>query len=108
MELAQILNIPGGKVQGPLPTIDATGNTRFTDLASFVTNLLPYIFPISGVFLLFYLIWGGFSYLTSMGDPKKAAAGQAKITNAILGFLLIFVAFLIVQIVDYLFGLNLY
>lgn len=109
MHLAQQLNLPGGSIQGPLPTIDGSpGQTQFTNLASFVSLLFPYIFPIAGVFLLLYLIWGGFDFLTSMGDPKKAAAGQAKITNAIIGFLLIFVAFWIVRVVDYLFGLHIY
>lgn len=103
MQLAQQLILPDGSINGPLPA-----DTKFTNLASVVSLALPYIFPIAGVFLLFYLILGGFNYLTSMGDPKKAAAGQAKITNAIIGFFIIFVAFWIVRIVDYLFGLGLY
>ncbi|MDX1372663.1 MAG: hypothetical protein R3321_09345, partial [Nitrososphaeraceae archaeon] len=58
--------------------------------------------------LLGYLILGGFNYLTSMGDPKKAEQGKQRITYAILGFLIIFVSFWIVQIADYVFKLGVY
>ncbi|MBI5452365.1 hypothetical protein HY945_02795 [Candidatus Gottesmanbacteria bacterium] len=103
MELAQNLTLPGGQaITGPLPA------GRFTNLASLVTNALPILFSIAGVILLLYLLWGGFDYLTSMGDPKKAESGRGKITNAIIGFIIIFVAFWIVQIVDYVFKLGVY
>jgi len=63
-------------------------------------------FSIAGILLLAYLIWGGFDYLTSMGDPKKAEAGRTKITNAIIGFFIIFTAYWIVQLVAFVFGLQ--
>jgi len=46
--------------------------------------------------------------LTAMGDPKKAAAGRQKITYAVLGFIIIFVSFWLVQIIDYIFKLGVY
>ena len=85
--LAQNLKLPGvtGSITGPLPA------GRFTNLASLVNRaLLPIIFPIAGILLLLYLIWGGFDYLTSMGDPKKAEAGKTKITQAIFGIFIFF------------------
>jgi hypothetical protein len=53
-------------------------------------------------------VWGGFDYLLAMGDPKKAEAGRTKITNAIIGFVIIFSSFWITQIVDYVFKLHIY
>jgi len=98
MQLVQNIKLPGGEnITGPLPA------GRFTNLASLVNNALPFVFAIAGMILLGYLIWGGFDYLTSLGDPKKAEAGKNKITSAILGFLIIFVAFWLVQIVQFLF-----
>ena len=103
MQLAQDVKLPDGSiVTGPLPP------GRFTNLASLVTNALTYIFPIAGILLLLYLVWGGFDYLTSLGDPKRAEAGRAKITSAVIGIVIIFVAYWIVQIVDYVFNLNIY
>jgi len=107
-ELAQKLIIstgPGGnyEIEGPTGIGD-----RFPTLSSLVTNALPIIFSIAGAILFIYLIWGGFDFLTSMGDPKKAESGKNKITSAIVGFIIIFTAFWITQIIDYLFKLGIY
>src|SRR3990167_6262199 len=100
MFLAQKIIIPGGKeIQGPL-------DNRFTDLASVVNQALPIVFSIAGLILFAMLIMGGFSYLTSMGDPKKAEAGKQKITNALIGILIIFIAFWVVQLLNYLLKLG--
>ncbi len=106
MQLAQKLKIPGitGIIEGP-PDF----NPEFTNLASVVTVALKkLVFPIAGIILLAYLVWGGFDYLTSLGDPKKAEAGKNKITAAIIGFIIIFASYWIVQIVDYVFQLGVY
>ena len=92
------VTLPDGTVLEDPPNF----NPKFTNLASIVTNPLPILFSIAGLILLAYLIWGGFDYLTSMGDPKKAEVGKTKITNAVIGFFLIFAAYWIVQIVKYL------
>lgn len=102
MQLAQDLQIDGKTISGPLPA------GKFTNLASVVGNALQYIFPIAGILLLLYMVWGGFSYLTSMGDPKKAESARARITHAVIGFVIIFVAYWIVQILDYVFKLGVY
>jgi hypothetical protein len=101
--LAQSVQIPGmnGALQGPL-------DNRFGSFADVVSKSLDYLFPVAGMILLVYLIWGGFDYLLSMGDPKKAEMGRKKITNALLGFFLIFGAYWITQIVDYVFKLGVY
>ncbi len=104
MQLTQVLKLPGDSgesVTGPLPD-------KFTNLASVVSNAIPFIFPIAGVILLLYLVWGGFDILTSMGDSKKVEAAKGKVTNAIVGFLIIFFAYWIVQILDNVFRLGVY
>ncbi|MBI3380197.1 hypothetical protein HY029_05580 [Candidatus Gottesmanbacteria bacterium] len=101
MLLAQTLNIPGSttSIVGPL-------DPKFTDIASVVNAAQAFIFPIAGVMLLAYLVWGGFSYITAMGDPKKAEGARARLTHAVIGFLIIFAAYWIVQIVNQIFGLQ--
>jgi hypothetical protein len=92
---------------GQDPICGPTGlKPEFTNLASIVNLAMGYLFPIAGIILLLYLVWGGFDYMLAMGDPKKAAVGKGKITNAILGFFLIFAAFWILQILQFLFKLN--
>ena len=100
---AQDLRLPGipGIIKGPLPT-----SKGFTNLASLVNNAIPILMAVAGIALLIYLIWGGFDFLTSMGDPKKAELGKTKITQAIIGFLIIFAAYWITQLVAFVFGLK--
>lgn len=81
-------------------------NPKFTNLASVVSVALQYIFPIAGIILLLYLVWGGFSYLTAMGDPKKAEAARNRITYAVLGFFIIFAAWWIVELVKFVFKIK--
>src|SRR3989338_1597939 len=81
---------------------------RFTDLASVINAALPYIYAIAGIILFAYTVWGGFDYLTALGDPKKAEAGKNKITYALIGFFLIFASFWISQIISYIFKLNVF
>lgn len=104
MQFAQKLVLPGetgnSVVEGPLK------DSKFSDLASVVNAAQTFIFPIAGVLLLAYLVWGGLNYITSAGDPKKAESARAKITHAVVGFIIIFVAYWVVQIVNYVFGLN--
>lgn len=70
------------------------------------TIFTTYIFYAAGVALLFYLIMGGFQFMFSKGDPKATQSAQAKITNALIGFVIVFLAFLIVQLVGQLLGLQ--
>ena len=98
--LAQDLGLPSGNITGPLPA------DKFPNLASLVNNAIPILMPIAGILLLAYLIWGGFDYLTAMGDPKKAEAGKTKITHAVIGFFIIFASYWITQLVAFMFGLK--
>jgi hypothetical protein len=97
----------------PLAQIDfktlenSTGDFAFAggDIASIFNKVLPYVFAFAGVLLFLYLIAGGFSYMTSAGDPKKAKEAQSKITNALVGIILVLLAYILVQLVGKIFGL---
>lgn len=75
-------------------------------VGTIISELLKYLFVFAGLALLGYLIYGGFLLMTSGGDPKKVESAKGAITNAILGFLLIFCAYWITQIVGMIFGLD--
>lgn len=97
------LTLPGY----PTPIVDPTGG-RFSTIGDVINQLIPYIFALAGIILLFVLIWGGFELLTSGGDPKKVESGKGKITHAIVGFVIIFVAYWLVQILETIFGIQIF
>lgn len=102
--LAQSLTLPGD-VEVPYPT-----GFKFTDIGSVIgrgnLGLIQYIFAFAGLALLLVIISAGFTLLTSVGDAKKLEAGKQKLTHGIIGFLIIFAAYWIVQLAGIIFGVS--
>lgn len=71
-----------------------------------VSSLLPYLFAGAGLLLLLYLIYGGLSLMLSRGDPKAVQSARDKITGAVVGFVIIFAAYWLVQIVGRVLGIE--
>jgi len=46
---------------------------------------------IAGIFLIIYLLWGAFDWISSAGEKEKITKAQNKITNALIGIVLVFV-----------------
>lgn len=76
------------------------------DLGGVISALLPYAFSFAGLIFFILLIWGGFGFLTSGGNPDKTKAAQGKLTTAAIGFIIVFASFWLIQIVEILFGIS--
>lgn len=79
---------------------------KLTNTGAVISAFLRYSAVLGGLALLAYLIMGGFQLLTSAGDSGKVKGGTDKITFAIVGFIIIFSAYWILQIVEYVFNLS--
>lgn len=77
-----------------------------SNVATTISKLIPYLIGIAGLFLLFYLVAGGFGIMTSKGDPKAIEAAKAKITTAIIGFVVIAIGYLLVELVGLITGVG--
>lgn len=77
-------------------------------LGIIISEFLKYFFPFAGLALFVYLLIGGFTYLTSGGDQKAMEKAQGQITNSVVGFVIIFVAFWVVQIFEFIFNINIF
>jgi TRAP-type C4-dicarboxylate transport system permease small subunit len=97
--LAQTVNFGGTEIKGPL-------DPKIQKLGDLVSIILSFIIPLSGVILLFVLIWGGYDYMMSQGNPEKIKSAQGKITTGIIGFFLLIGSYLIVRLITGFFGLN--
>jgi len=102
--LAQIINIEGNG--GPGVSIEGPTDFKFgsDSIGTIVGQSLSYIFAAAGIGLLLMIISSGFTVMMSAGDAKKLAAGKGALTNAIIGFMLVFGAFWIVQIMGTILG----
>ena len=73
-----------------------------------ISVILPNVFIISGIILLFMIIFGGFLVVSSAGgNPEQTQKGRQAITGAIIGFVVVFSSYWIVQIIEIITGLQL-
>ncbi|MEK9143434.1 MAG: hypothetical protein AAB481_02300 [Patescibacteria group bacterium] len=99
------LTIPGG-VSIPNPVGFKFNNIGEIMIGVGNSGAIPFIFAFAGIGLLLMLLSAGFNFLTSAGDPKKLEAGKQRLTNALIGFLIIFVAYWAVQMAGVIFDIK--
>lgn len=58
-----------------------------------VTKVLGWIGAIAGLIVFVYLIMGGFTYMTAGGNAEQSKKGGAMIVNAIVGLIIVLLAF---------------
>jgi len=83
-----------------------SGGLIFTGMtpAAIIKLSLPYFFVIAGLVLFVMIVFGGFTIFTSTGNPEKIKQGQAMIVNAVIGFVIMFAAYWIIQILEMTLG----
>ncbi len=101
------LTLPGGQtIEGPKTITGQTLEEKFPDIGSIINELLKYVFVLAGLVLFILLIVGGFGLLTSGGNPDKMKAAQGKITSAVIGFVIIFISYWLMRILEIIFGIS--
>ena len=103
--LAQISNpvLPAAFGGGTSPNANSGG----TALGHLISNLVGALF-IAGFLLTFFeLLLGGISWITAGGDKQKLELARDKITNAIVGIIIVGAAYAITSLVAKFFGLDL-
>lgn len=70
-----------------------SGSTGITDLLD--NKVLPWVSIAAGVLAFAFLLYSGFVYLTAGGNAEAAKKGQAGILNAIIGLIIIALAYTI-------------
>jgi len=69
-------------------------------LISILANILRFAIGIAGVVAFVYVIVGGYQYVTSEGDPAAVEKGRKTLTFAIVGLIIIAVAFVFMTYVN--------
>jgi TRAP-type C4-dicarboxylate transport system permease small subunit len=80
----------------------------YSNTSQIVSPLLKNFLTIAGIIFVILIIAGGIGMMASAGknDPKKAEASQKTITSAIIGFVVVFCAYFIIQIIEVLTGVK--
>lgn len=87
----------------PIFSSDPVAN-KFATPAAVISTVLPYVYVIAGMAMLVMIIFGGVTLMTAAGDPGKSKDGYGKITAGIIGFVIIFIAYFVAQLVEVMLG----
>lgn len=75
----------------PPAAMNIGGSDAVQGLGKLIAFGINMFILVAGMFLIFYLLMGAFDWITSGGDKEKIVKAQGKITNAVIGMVLIFV-----------------
>jgi len=84
----------------------STKATQLSTPGGIISEILSFAFPIAGMILFVILIMAGLKMLTGASNSKNMEEGKQMITTAILGFIILFAAYWIAQLLEIIFGIN--
>ncbi len=80
-----------------LPSCIENGNCQLNDFLQTGITLTNWLFSIVGSVVLFFFILGGFNFIFSGGSSDKVEKGKGMITGSIIGLLIMFASYIIIQ-----------
>lgn len=86
------------------------GNLNSLSGQDFVSQFLPkaigLLFVFGGIAFFFMLVWGAVSWILSGGDKAHLESAKGRITNAIIGLVLLIASIAIVKLIEAFFGID--
>lgn len=77
---------------------------------TFFSELFPALVTlglvIGSLIFFFFLITGAITWMTSSGDKAKLESARSRLTNAIVGFVILLLVFAIAQLIEKFFGID--
>lgn len=101
--LAQIIPGPSGPIEITPPPGIPGSELSLEQLLSFGVNAL---FALGVILALFFLMWGGISWITSGGDKDKLEKSRKTIVYAIVGLVVIVLSFTIIYLLGVVLGVD--
>ncbi len=78
--------------------------TKFGTLGQLISPLLRNAILLAGIIFFILIVFGGVTYIMNAGSGDKDGMekGQNALTSAVLGLIIVFIAYFIIRIVEYL------
>lgn len=89
------------------PNCTVAGVAQIACLESLFGRIVGLIASLAGMIFFIMLLVGGFKYLFSSGDAKKAESAKGTLTAAFLGLVLIVAAYIFLRLIGTFTGLDL-
>lgn len=101
-----MLNIPSVNAVEINPTTFSPAGS-FNTIASLVNTIIPNVLVIAGVVFLLIIIFAGFQLIAAgQVDPQKWEKTRQTLTQAVIGLIIIVVAYWLVLIIQQVTGVN--
>lgn len=93
-------------IGGEFGSLGVTATTPGKGLGDLVSLFLKASFAIAGLLVLFFIVFAGFQMIVGAGqnNPEAAKKGKEAATAAVVGFVIIFVAYWIIRIIELITG----
>ena len=75
-------------------------------ITSIISALVVLVMIIAALVFFFMLVIGGIKWIMSGGDKAQAESARNQITAALIGLVIVFAAWAIVNLIDLFFGVN--
>lgn len=73
--------------------------TKLSDALILVSNVISILMLVAGFVAIAFIIIGGFTYITSSGDPSGIKKAKETIVNAVVGLVIAMVSFGVVKFI---------
>jgi hypothetical protein len=87
-------------------TIDRPEQVKITNIGSLISGAIGLALIGAALAAFFYLILGGFQWITSGGDKAGTEAAREKITAAFIGLAIVVTAWAVMRLIETFFGLS--
>ncbi len=78
-----------------------------TSIGGLISNALKIAYIVGALLVLFFIVIGAIQWITSGGDKEKVGGARKMITNAIIGLVILALAFFLVNVVGNILNIDL-
>lgn len=90
---------------GPFGNLDLSGVTAAAGaFNTVISNTIAVMTIIAGIWFIFMFIVGAFGFLTAGGDKQKIGSATSRITSALIGLVIVVMAYAIISLIGKLLG----
>lgn len=99
-------NMSSDSITNPVLNSNLQGKTGLQFFQTFLPKLLTLGLIIGVLFFFFVLVVGAIQWISSGGDKNALEEAKHKITNAIVGIVILFSIFAILKLIENFFGIS--
>ncbi len=77
--------------------VGCKNDCTLTDLFLVVIRIINYLISLAGLVCMLFILWAGWNMITAGGNEEQIASAKQTLSNAVIGFFMVLVAFLLLD-----------